>query len=102
MGWVGAGGLSEEQLDIASSAKGRTLFLPRYLAAPMEFFAPESCRSISAAADGSRIGGLEILLIVFIGATFTGETNVCWVPPQAQEFESRGNASEKVTKSVMA
>ena len=65
-----------------STASGVGQILSQYMAASQAFFAPESCRSVSVAADGSRVGGLEILLVVLIGTSVTGFTKVCWAPPQ--------------------
>ena len=59
---------------------GRQMVVSRYTVASKDFFS--RCMCVSIAADGSRIGGKEVLLVAVLGTTAFGEVKVCWAPPQ--------------------
>ena len=61
---------------------------------------PSNCRSIAIYCDGSRVGGMDILLLVFMGTSESGETKVCWAPPQVSTLAKSQEVHKKIPKGA--
>ena len=63
-----------------SFRKGMWGILTRYQDASRSFL--RDCAQLALACDASRVGGKDVFLVVVLGTNNSGETRVCWAPPQ--------------------